>query len=232
MDLNPLRTQLHGKSLADGLSVVSKMFPKKVVFSSAFGQEDQVISDVIFKNELDIKVFTLDTGRLFKETYDLIDQTRSRYAGEIKVYYPDTQQLEGLTTEKGMHSFYESIENRKECCFIRKVAPLKRALNGAKVWVTGLRASQSENRQAFETVEWDEANQVIKFNPILHWSYGEIIDYLKSNQVPYNRLHDQGFTSIGCAPCTRAIVAGDDARAGRWWWETSKRECGLHQVKN
>lgn len=228
MDLKFLRTQLHGKSLTEGLSIVSKVFPGEVVFSSAFGQEDQVISDVIFKNDLDIKVFTLDTGRLFKETYDLIDQTKSRYASEIKVYYPDTQQVEELTTEKGMHSFYESIENRKECCYIRKVAPLKRALKGAKVWVTGLRASQSENRQAFDIIEWDEANQVIKFNPILHWSYNEIIDYLKISEVPYNKLHDQGFISIGCAPCTRVIAPGDDARAGRWWWETSKKECGLH----
>lgn len=231
MDFNFLKEGIQGKSLADSLAFIAQTYPSQVVFSSAFGQEDQVITDSIFRNDLDIQVFTLDTGRLFKETYDLMDQTRSRYKKSIKVYYPETAQVERLTTEKGMHSFYSSVEDRKECCYIRKVVPLKRALEGAKVWVTGLRAGQSDNRQSFDTLEWDEGNQVIKFNPILNWSFDEMIDYLKTNNVPYNKLHDQGFVSIGCAPCTRAIESNEDARAGRWWWETSKKECGLHQVK-
>jgi len=231
MNLDFLNKEIGAKPLNEALAFLAEMFSGQVVFSSAFGQEDQVITDCIFRNDLNIQVFTLDTGRLFKETYDLIDQTRSRYKKDIKVYYPNTEAVEALTSQKGMYSFYESIENRKECCYIRKVAPLKRALKGAKVWVTGLRAGQSDNRQSFDMLEWDEGNQVIKFNPILNWSYEEMIDYLKANKVPYNKLHDQGFTSIGCAPCTRAIESGEDARAGRWWWETSKKECGLHQVK-
>lgn len=225
-----LKLRLQHLSLADGLKEMAGMFPGKVVFSSAFGQEDQVITDAIFKNDIKVGVFTLDTGRLFKETYDLIDKTRARYKKPIKTYFPNFERVEDLVTEKGMHSFYSSVDNRKECCYIRKVEPLKRALAGNRVWVTGLRAGQSENRQNFDLVEWDDANQIIKYNPILDWSYEQMIDYLKEHNVPYNQLHDQGYISIGCAPCTRAIEPGEDARAGRWWWETSKKECGLHQV--
>lgn len=231
IQVDELNDQLEGLSLEEGLRLVATRFPGEVVFSSAFGQEDQVITDAIFKNDIDIEVFTLDTGRLFAETHELIDATRSRYKKPIKTYFPDATQVEKLVTEKGMHSFYESVDNRKECCFIRKVAPLKRALKGQKVWVTGLRAGQSQNRQEMNLVEWDEGNQIIKFNPILGWSYDEMIEYLKAHRVPFNKLHNQGFVSIGCAPCTRAIEPGEDARAGRWWWETSKKECGLHQVK-
>jgi len=229
--LNELNDRLQELTLAEGLKAIANLYPGKVVFSSAFGQEDQVITDAIFRNDLNVEVFTLDTGRLFPETYKLIDATRSRYGQSIKTYFPNFDKVESLVSEKGMHSFYESVENRKECCFIRKVEPLKRALNGQKVWVTGLRAEQSQNRQDFNLIEWDETNEVIKYNPLLHWSYDEMINYLKVNQVPYNKLHDQGFVSIGCGPCTRAIEPGEDARAGRWWWEASKKECGLHQVK-
>lgn len=231
MQLDSLANSLSSKSLVDSLKEIASQFPGQVVFSSAFGQEDQVITDAIFKNDIDIKVFTLDTGRLFKETYDLIDQTRSRYKKPINVYFPNNQSVERLVTEKGMHSFYDSVENRKTCCFIRKVEPLQRALKGAKVWVTGLRSGQSSNREGFQKVEWDAGNEVVKFNPILEWNYDEMLDYLKTHNVPYNKLHDQGFVSIGCEPCTRAIAADEDARAGRWWWERSKKECGLHQVK-
>lgn len=229
--INQLIEEIEGKSLAESLQIVADAFPGEVRFSSAFGQEDQVITDAVFKNNINIEVFTLDTGRLFKETYELIDQTRSRYKKPIKVYYPKAERVEAMVNEKGMHSFYESVENRKECCFIRKVEPLKRALVGAKVWVTGLRADQSENRQSFDLLEWDEGNQVIKFNPILRWTYEEMLDYLQEFKVPYNKLHDQGFVSIGCAPCTRSIEPGEHPRAGRWYWETSQKECGLHKVK-
>ncbi len=230
MKLEILKQRLEGKPLEESLIEIASTFPGEVVFSSAFGQEDQVITDTIFKNDIGIQVLTLDTGRLFKETYDLIDQTRLRYKKPIRVYSPDAGPLEKLLSEKGMYSFYNSVENRKECCFIRKVEPLKRALKGAKVWITGLRSDQSDNRQSFEKIEWDEANQVIKFSPILDWTYDQMIDYLKVNRVPFNKLHSKGYVSIGCAPCTRAIENGEDSRAGRWWWETSKKECGLHQV--
>lgn len=231
MDVSFLNDRLKDKTLTEGLMEIASTFPGKVVFSSAFGQEDQVIADAIFRNKIDVKVFTLDTGRLFNETYELMDQTRSRYKKNIDVFFPDNERVQSLVTRKGMHSFYESVENRKECCFIRKVEPLQRALKGAKVWITGLRGGQSSNRESFQKIEWDEGNNVIKFNPILHWTYDEMLDYLGNNKVPYNKLHNKGYVSIGCAPCTRAIEAGEDARAGRWWWETSKKECGLHQVK-
>ena len=231
-DLNTLRQHLSMLSVGEGLDFLSSKYPGKVVFSSAFGQEDQVITDTILKYHIPIEIFTLDTGRLFPETYELIDATRSRYRASIKTYFPKTESVEKLITEKGMHSFYGSVNDRKECCYIRKVEPLKRALKGAKVWVTGLRAGQSTNRESFELIEWDEGNQVFKYNPLLHWSYDEMITYLEKNQVPYNPLHNKGFVSIGCAPCTRAIEPGEDPRAGRWWWESSHKECGLHQVES
>ena len=230
--IQELIEKIEGKSLVEALHIVADAFPNKVRFSSAFGQEDQVITDAIFKHNIDIEVFTLDTGRLFQETYELIDQTRAKYKKPIQIFYPHSAEIEQMTSKKGMHSFYESVENRKECCYIRKVEPLKRALAGARVWVTGLRADQSENRQSFELLAWDEVHQVIKFNPILRWTYDEMLDYLKAYKVPYNTLHDKGFISIGCAPCTRTIVTGEHPRAGRWWWESSQKECGLHQVKS
>lgn len=213
---------------ADGLKWLAEKFPAQVVLSSSLGQEDQVITDIIYRNKIPIQVFTLDTGRLFYETYDLIERTNARYKTSLKVYFPDAADVETFVTEKGVNSFYESVENRKECCFIRKVKSLNRALVGAKVWITGLRAEQSENRKEMPIVEWDEARQLYKFNPLINWSYEELLKYIADNNVPYNPLHDKGFISIGCAPCTRAIEPGEDARAGRWWWETSKKECGLH----
>ena len=154
------------------------------------------------------------------------------YKLDIKVYFPESTDVEELLKTKGLNSFYASVENRKECCFIRKVKPLRRALNGAAVWVTGLRASQSSNRQTFELVEWDADLQVIKYNPILPWSYEQMTAYLALHKIPVNSLHRKGFVSIGCAPCTRAIAPGEDLRAGRWWWESSQKECGLHETKS
>ena len=220
--------QIEDSTFPEGLALIASLFPGRVVFSSSFGQEDQVITDTIFKNNLPIKVFTLDTGRLFNETYELIERTTARYKQTIQVYFPDAGDVESFVTEKGINSFYESVDNRKECCFIRKVKPLNRALKGAKVWITGLRSEQSDNRKKMPMIEWDEDRQLYKFNPLINWSYDEVMEYIKENNVPYNPLHDKGFLSIGCAPCTRAIEAGEDARAGRWWWESSKKECGLH----
>lgn len=215
-------------SLVEALELVNGLFPDRVVFSSSLGQEDQVITDAIFKNDLPIKVFTLDTGRLFSESYELLERTTARYKKPIRVYFPEASDVEEFVTTKGVNSFYESVENRKECCNIRKVKPLNRALKGAAVWITGLRAEQSDSRKEMPIIEWLEDKQLYKFNPLLHWTYSEVVDYLKEFYVPYNPLHDKGFVSIGCAPCTRAIEPGEDPRAGRWWWETTQKECGLH----
>jgi phosphoadenosine phosphosulfate reductase len=215
-------------SLNESLEMISDLFPGKVVFSSSLGQEDQVITDAIFKNNLPIKIFTLDTGRLFGESYELLERTNARYKKSIQVYFPDASDVEEFVTSKGVNSFYESVENRKLCCHIRKVKPLSRALQGASVWITGLRADQSDNRKEMPMIEWLEDKQLYKFNPLLRWTYADVLDYIKKFYVPYNALHDKGFISIGCAPCTRAIEPGEDPRAGRWWWETSQKECGLH----
>jgi len=215
-------------SLVEGLEIVCNLFPGKVVFSSSLGQEDQVITDAIFKHNLPIKIFTLDTGRLFNESYELLERTNARYKKNIQVYFPDANDVEEFVATKGVNSFYESVENRKQCCHIRKVKPLNRALLGAGVWVTGLRAEQSDSRKDMSVIEWLEDKQLYKFNPLLNWTYAEVMDYINEFYVPYNPLHDKGFVSIGCAPCTRAIEPGEDPRAGRWWWETSQKECGLH----
>jgi len=215
-------------TLPEALNLVAQAFPGKVAFSTALGQEDQVITDAIFANKLPIRIFSLDTGRLFQETYELWAETEQKYKSKIEPYYPDAQKVEDLVSRNGINGFYDSVDNRKACCQVRKVLPLQRALQHVDVWVTGLRAGQSENRSSFNLLEWDEAFQVIKFNPIINWSFDEMITYLKENDVPYNKLHDQGYISIGCAPCTRAILPGEEPRAGRWWWEQSKKECGLH----
>ena len=220
--------QIEESSLPEALAIVAELFPGQVVFSSSLGQEDQVLTDAICMNKIGIEIFTLDTGRLFYETYDLIEKTNARYKTKLKIYFPEAKEVEDFVFLNGINGFYDSIENRKECCYIRKVMPLNRALAGAKVWVTGLRAEQSANRKAMPMIEWEEDRQLYKFNPLIKWSYDEMIEYIKKHHVPYNVLHDKGFTSIGCSPCTRAIEPGEDARAGRWWWETSKKECGLH----
>lgn len=216
------------KDIATGIRILTAEFPGAVAFSTSFGQEDQVLADIIWKNNLPVRVFTLDTGRLFQETYDLMDLTRARYKQPFEIYFPETATVEALVKEKGMNSFYDSVENRKECCYIRKVVPLNRALQGTKVWITGLRAEQSENRHDMPVLEWDEGRQLYKYNPLIHWTFEEMTAYLDKHNVPYNKLHDKGFISIGCAPCTRAIEPGEHPRAGRWWWEESKKECGLH----
>lgn len=222
-----LAESLQTASLADGLRLVTEQFGR-VVFSTSLGQEDQVITNAIFSNQLNIKVFTLDTGRLFQETYELIDATRARYDQPIEVFFPDAQRTQALVTQKGLNSFYNSVDDRKECCFVRKIEPLKRALAGADVWITGLRAEQSDNRASMKILEWDDANRVWKYNPLIAWTYDEVLHYLKEYRVPDNPLHRKGFVSIGCAPCTRAIGPDEHPRAGRWWWEASHKECGLH----
>jgi phosphoadenosine phosphosulfate reductase len=216
-------------SIEDSLKALAGAYPGQVVFSSSFSWEDQLISHFIFSNNIDIDVFTLDTGRMFPETYYTWSQTLERYKKKITAFYPNANTLQTFIAEKGPNSFYESVDNRKQCCHIRKVEPLKRALHGKKVWITGIRAEHSPNRDHMPQVEWDEVNEVLKFHPLLHWSTQQVTDYIRAHDIPYNPLHDKGFVSIGCAPCTRAVRPGEDFRAGRWWWEDStKKECGLH----
>ena len=206
-------------------------FPGRVTFSSSFSFEDQLITHEILAHNLPVKIFTLDTGRLFPETYSVWSATNERYNTTIKPYYPQATLLEEFVSVKGPNSFYASVENRKDCCFIRKVEPLKRALAGHSVWITGLRGEHSAARHDLDTFEWDAGNNIIKYNPLLNWTTEQVRKYINDNDVPYNSLHDKGFVSIGCAPCTRAIRPGEDFRAGRWWWEdATKKECGLHET--
>jgi phosphoadenosine phosphosulfate reductase len=224
-----LNQSLAGLSPEDSLALLAEKFSGKIVFSTSFGMEDQAISHMIFERQLPIDVFTLDTGRMFTETYSTWRETLEKYNQPIHAFYPDATALQQFVSEKGPNSFYESTDNRKQCCSIRKVEPLQRALKGKEIWITGLRAEQSANRQQMEKLEWDEGNQIIKYHPILSWTWEQLLNYIRTHQIPYNSLHDKGFVSIGCAPCTRAVRPGEDFRAGRWWWEDqSKKECGLH----
>jgi phosphoadenosine phosphosulfate reductase len=216
-------------SIEETMAFLANEYKDKVVFSTSFGQEDQVITALIANSEVAINIFTLDTGRLFQETYDVFHKTLKKYKKQIEVYFPEASEVQNLLNAKGPNSFYESVENRKECCFIRKVAPLTKALKGNSIWITGLRAEQSENRNDLEFFEYDANFKIIKFNPLLKWTLKEVEEYLEKNNVPQNTLHKKGFVSIGCAPCTRAIAPGEDIRAGRWSWESSHKECGLHQ---
>ena len=226
--IEKLSQQIEELTPVEAIALLCDLFPQKVVFSTSLGQEDQVITQMIAKNKLDVGIFTLDTGRLFYETYDLLARTIMKYGVEIKTYYPNTASVEDFVSAKGINAFYDSVENRKGCCYVRKVEPLKRALKGNSIWITGLRAEQSANRGGMKLLEWDEGNQILKFNPLLHWTMDELLAYIDLHNIPYNPLHDKGFVSIGCAPCTRAISPGEDPRAGRWWWEASHKECGLH----
>ena len=224
-----LLDKLSRMSMTEFMAFLADQFPGKLVFSSSFSMEDQVITDAILSNKIPVSIFTLDTGRLFAETYSVWTSTNEKYDTRIQAFYPDRELLEDYLNQKGPNAFYESVENRKGCCHIRKVEPLRRALKGQSVWITGLRAEHSGDRKNLEPLEWDESNQVIKFHPLLHWTTDDVKDYIAEHDVPYNILHDRGFVSIGCAPCTRAIKPGEDFRAGRWWWEKKKKkECGLH----
>ncbi len=227
--LEEIAEQIKDMEPIGAIAYLAELFPGQITFSTSFGWEDQVITDMIFANDLPVKVFTLETGRLFPETYYVWNRTLEIYQKPIYAYHPDAVALEELVLKKGPNSFYESVENRKTCCNIRKIVPLKRALAGNKCWVTGIRAEQSLNRNDMANLEWDEQNQLIKFHPIFFWSLDEVKAYIRKNNIVYNTLHDKGFPSIGCAPCTRAVQEGEDFRAGRWWWEDqSKKECGLH----
>jgi len=231
--IEKIQKLVKGKSEVEAIRTLEETFPGKVIFSTSLGYEDQVITHFIYSNNLAVKIFTLETGRLFKETIDLLNQTNLFYKKQIEIFRPQRESVEELTRKKGLFSFYDSVENRKECCFIRKVEPLKRALVGNEIWITGIRADQSDGRKEMPQVEWDEANQIVKFHPILDWSFEKVKNFINLHKIPYNPLHERGYVSIGCEPCTRAIKPGEDFRAGRWWWENnSARECGLHEFKD
>lgn len=224
-----LNLQMEGNSTKEILCNILTEFPGKVIFGSSMGAEDQVILDILSRCSLDFTIFTLDTGRLFPETYDLIDKTNKKYKITIEVHFPDSEQVEEMVNTKGINLFYDKVENRKLCCSVRKIEPLKKALAGKNIWITGLRKDQSLNRFNTKLVEWDDKFEIVKVNPLLTWTEKDVWAYIKENDVPYNILHDQAYPSIGCQPCTRAINKGEDPRSGRWWWEAPEHnECGLH----
>jgi phosphoadenosine phosphosulfate reductase len=198
-------------------------------FACSFGAEDMVLLDAIARHARKIEVFTLDTGRLPEETHALFETVRDKYPIAIRTYFPDASTVQAWIEQNGPNAFYKSVAQRQQCCHIRKVEPLQRALAGKKSWVTGLRREQSAARHTLERETWDDANGLIKINPLLEWTNDDVWDYIKVNGVPYNALHDRGYPSIGCAPCTRAVQPGEDIRAGRWWWESTSKECGLHK---
>jgi phosphoadenosine phosphosulfate reductase len=201
------------------------------VFASSLAAEDMVLTDMILRAKLPIGVFTLETGRLHKETLGVLDRIKETYGCEVALYKPETAAVDAYVRQNGLNAFYDSIEMRKECCRIRKVEPLNRALAGKKAWVTGQRRAQSSTRATLDVQENDEAHGMTKFNPLADWSEEDVWNYIRANKVPYNPLHDKGYPSIGCEPCTRAIQPGEDVRAGRWWWENPEtKECGLHVV--
>jgi phosphoadenosine phosphosulfate reductase len=222
-------SELQGSAPQDLLRWALRRFHPRIALASSFGAEDVVLIDMLVRIQPDARIVTLDTGRLHEETYDVMERVRRRYGVAIETFFPDREAVERLEREKGLYSFRDDIDSRKECCAIRKVEPLRRALAGLEAWITGLRREQAITRCRIRNVEFDEAFGILKLNPLTDWSESQVWDYVRRHDVPYNSLHDQGFPSIGCAPCTRAVRQGEDIRAGRWWWERpEQRECGLH----
>ncbi len=222
--------EFRNKSAEDILTFFLEKFKGRIALASSLGAEDQVLTQLIASIDQHTEIFTLDTGRVFPETYDLMSRTNEKYGIKLRVYFPDAEKVEGMVNEKGINLFYESVENRKLCCGIRKVEPLKRAFKGLDAWICGLRKEQSVTRFFTNAVEWDEGNGLIKINPLLNWTEKQVWEYIKTHDIPYNILHDKGFPSIGCQPCTRSIEPGEDVRSGRWWWESpEQKECGLHK---
>lgn len=228
-NIEALNAQFEKKSPEEVLAFFLKEYKGRIALSSSLGIEDQTLTHMVCGIDNSTRIFTLDTGRLFPETYTLLDKTNKKYGINVEVYFPEYNQVENMVRTKGINLFYDSIENRKECCKVRKLEPLKRAFNGLDVWICGLRKDQSITRFFSHMVEWDEANNMIKINPLINWSERMVWDYIRKYDIPYNELHDKGFPSIGCQPCTRAVNKGEDIRSGRWWWEAPEhKECGLH----
>ena len=230
MTVEALRAKLEGQDPETVIRHAWETFGESLVFATSLAAEDQVITDIIARNRWPIPLVTLDTGRLFPETYLLLAETEKRYGIKIRAFFPDRDDVEAMVAEKGINLFYDSIENRKRCCRVRKLAPLKRALASSRAWICGLRREQSVTRATVQVVEDDAANGIVKFNPLAEWGEPEVWGYIAARQVPYNPLHDNGFPSIGCACCTRAVKRTEDVRSGRWWWEQPEhKECGLHR---
>lgn len=228
-DVALLNEELSCASAQEIIRFFAKELHGKICFGTSMGAEDQVITHMICEQNSPVDIFTLDTGRLFPETYELIDKTNARYKIKINLKFPDASEVEAMVVEHGVNMFYKSVELRKKCCQVRKLNPLARAFEGNEAWFTGLRKSQSITRTDMQIVEWDSNYNTLKINPLIHWSEEQVWEYIKQNKIPYNTLHDHGFPSIGCQPCTRAIEKGEDLRAGRWWWENpDTKECGLH----
>jgi phosphoadenosine phosphosulfate reductase len=224
-----LLAELGDASAEEVLATAVRRFPGRVAFASSLGLEDQVLTAMIAEAKLDIPIFTLDTGRLFPETYDLIDRTARRYGVTIHTYFPAAAEVEKMVDRDGVNLFRDSIEARHRCCEVRKIMPLRRAQLELDAWICGLRSGQGATRQKVEVAEWDQLADMVKINPLAAWDEARVWEYIRAHDVPYNPLHDRGFPSIGCAPCTRAVAEGEDWRAGRWWWEMPEhRECGLH----
>lgn len=229
MELRDLTDRLTALPIPDQLRELASLFPGKVVFTTSLGLEDQVLTHIIFEEDIPVRIATIDTGRLFPETYKVLNEVIKKYKKQIEVFLPDNGEVEKMMTARGPFSFYSSAENRHECCRIRKVEPLQRILGKSSCWISGIRADQSDNRRHMKQLEYDDARKLWKFLPLLNWSAGQTSEFIKKNSVPYNKLHDRGFASIGCQPCTRAIEPGEDLRSGRWWWENDgRKECGLH----
>jgi phosphoadenosine phosphosulfate reductase len=206
---------------------------KNVCYANSLGAESMVLTDLIWTQAPQIEIFSIDTGRLYPETYDLIERVQHRYGRALRIVYPEAQPLEEWVTLNGINGFRDGLKQREGCCHIRKVEPFRRAVAGHNAWVTGIRRGQSASRAMASPVEWDEVNGLHKVSPLLDWSEEEIWGYIRKKRLPYNSLHDSGFPSIGCAPCTRAVPPGEDERSGRWWWEQSEtRECGLHPKRS
>jgi phosphoadenosine phosphosulfate reductase len=229
IEVSEVSEKLEKASAQEALQWAVERFGSKIALASSFGAEDVVVIDLLTKIDKKARVFTLDTGRLHQETYNVIDAVREKYGASIEVYFPDTLKVEDISRKNGENPFYQSVELRTQCCHIRKGEPLKRALFGLDAWITGLRKDQAASRASIKKVEIDAVNGgIIKVNPIRDWTSEQVWSYIRENDVPYNKLFDQGYTSIGCAPCTRPTKPGEDPRAGRWWWETTTKECGLH----
>jgi len=222
--------ELRDKDPVEVIGFFLQYFSEHIVLSTSLGLEDQVITEMVLRQKKDTEIFTLDTGRLFPETYDLIARTNKHFGIRMKIYFPEPAKVEEMVAQKGINLFYDSVENRKLCCSIRKVTQLPRAFKDKQAWICGLRKDQSVSRFFNKLVEWDANNGLVKINPLIRWTIKDVWEYIKEHNIPYNLLHDRGFPSIGCEPCTRAIEPGEDIRAGRWWWENDLyKECGLHK---
>lgn len=229
-EIQTLNEQFRDESLENLLAYFLGRYGSRIALASSLSIEDQMLTDILLKINPKARIFTLDTGRLFPETYSLIDRTNLKYGCKLEVFFPDSSQVEEMVRSQGINLFYEGIEQRKLCCKVRKINPLKRAFESLDVWISGLRREQSVTRQEMQLIEWDESSGLIKLNPLINHTEEEVWEYIHLHKTPYNKLHDQGFPSIGCQPCTRAIMPGEDLRAGRWWWENPEhKECGLHK---